>query len=203
MMHSNDTTAARTAEITRATAETDIRLTLTLDGTGRADIHTGIGFFDHMLDGFSRHGLFDLTVHAEGDLQVDSHHTIEDTGIVLGQVIREAVGDKKGIVRYGTCILPMDESLVLCSLDLSGRPYYVSDVEFPTERVGEMDTQMVKEFFYAISYSAGMNLHFKMLSGGNSHHMVEGMFKAFAKALDMATTQDPRITDVLSTKGSL
>ena len=203
MMQNNDTTSSRTAEITRATAETDIRLTLSLDGTGKADIHTGIGFFDHMLDGFSRHGLFDLTVHAEGDLQVDSHHTIEDTGIVLGQVIREAVGDKKGIVRYGTCILPMDESLVLCSLDLSGRPYYVSDVEFPTERVGEMDTQMVKEFFYAISYSAGMNLHFKMLSGGNSHHMVEGMFKAFAKALDMATTQDPRITDVLSTKGSL
>ena len=142
-------------------------------------------------------------VYRCGDLEVDCHHTIEDTGIVLGQVIREAVGDKKGIVRYGTCILPMDESLVLCSLDLSGRPYYVSDVEFPTERVGEMDTQMVKEFFYAISYSAGMNLHFKMLSGGNSHHMVEGMFKAFAKALDMATTHDPRITDVLSTKGSL
>ena len=134
---------------------------------------------------------------------MDCHHTIEDTGIVLGQAIRKAVGDKKGIVRYGTCILPMDEALVLCSLDLSGRPYYVSDAEFPTEKVGEMDTQMVKEFFYAISYSAGMNLHFKMLSGSNSHHMIEGMFKAFAKALDMATTQDPRITDVLSTKGSL
>ena len=142
-------------------------------------------------------------VYRCGDLEVDCHHTIEDTGIVLGQAIRKAVGDKKGIVRYGTCILPMDESLVLCSLDLSGRPYYVSDVEFPTERVGEMDTQMVKEFFYAVSYSAAMNLHFKMLSGGNSHHMIEGMFKAFAKALDMATGYDERIDGVLSTKGSL
>ena len=194
---------SRTATVTRKTRETNITVILDLDGSGKADLHTGIGFFDHMLDGFARHGLFDLTVQCRGDLEVDCHHTIEDTGIVLGQVIREAVGDKKGIVRYGTCILPMDESLVLCSLDLSGRPYYVSDVEFPTERVGEMDTQMVKEFFYTISYSAGMNLHFKMLSGSNSHHMIEGMFKAFAKALDMATTHDPRITDVLSTKGSL
>lgn len=154
----------RIASLSRTTKETDISITLNLDGSGKADISTGIGFFDHMLNGFSRHGLFDLTCQVKGDLEVDCHHTIEDTGIVLGQVIREAVGDKKGIVRYGTCILPMDESLVLCSLDLSGRPYYVSDVEFPTERVGEMDTQMVKEFFYAISYSAGMNLHFKMLS---------------------------------------
>lgn len=193
----------RTAEITRTTKETDIRITLNLDGSGKAEISTGIGFFDHMLNGFARHGLFDFCCHVKGDLEVDCHHTIEDTGIVLGQAIREAVGDKKGIVRYGTCILPMDESLVLCSLDLSGRPYYVSDVEFPTEKVGEMDTQMVKEFFYAVSYSAGMNLHFKMLSAGNSHHMMEGMFKAFAKALDMAVSKDPRITDVLSTKGSL
>lgn len=193
----------RIASLSRTTKETDISVTLKLDGSGKSDISTGIGFFDHMLNGFSRHGLFDLTCHVKGDLEVDCHHTIEDTGIVLGQVIREAVGDKKGIVRYGTCILPMDESLVLCSLDLSGRPYYVSNVEFPTEKVGEMDTQMVKEFFYAISYSAGMNLHFQMLCGGNSHHMIEGMFKAFAKALDMATTHDPRITDVLSTKGSL
>ena len=193
----------RIAEITRTTKETDIRISLNLDGSGKAEISTGIGFFDHMLNGFARHGLFDLNCQVKGDLEVDCHHTIEDTGIVLGQAIREAVGDKKGIVRYGTCILPMDESLVLCSLDLSGRPYYVSDVEFPTERVGEMDTQMVKEFFYAVSYSAAMNLHFKMLSGGNSHHMIEGMFKAFAKALDMAAAHDPRITDVLSTKGSL
>ena len=177
----------RIASLSRTTKETDIAITLNLDGNGKADISTGIGFFDHMLNGFSRHGLFDLTCQVKGDLDVDCHHTIEDTGIV----------------RYGTCILPMDEALVLCSLDLSGRPYYVSAAEFPTEKVGEMDTQMVKEFFYAISYSAGMNLHFKMLSGSNSHHMIEGMFKAFAKALDMATTQDPRITDVLSTKGSL
>lgn len=193
----------RTVAVTRTTKETDIAVTLNLDGSGKAEISTGIGFFDHMLNGFARHGLFDLNCQVKGDLEVDCHHTIEDTGIVLGQAIRKAVGDKKGIVRYGTCILPMDESLVLCSLDLSGRPYYVSDVEFPTERVGEMDTQMVKEFFYAVSYSAAMNLHFKMLSGGNSHHMIEGMFKAFAKALDMAVAHDPRITDVLSTKGSL
>ena len=193
----------RTAAVTRTTKETDIAVTLNLDGSGKAEISTGIGFFDHMLNGFARHGLFNLNCQVKGDLEVDCHHTIEDTGIVLGQALRKAVGDKKGIVRYGTCILPMDESLVLCSLDLSGRPYYVSDVEFPTERVGEMDTQMVKEFFYAVSYSAAMNLHFKMLSGGNSHHMIEGMFKAFAKALDMAVAHNPRITDVLSTKGSL
>lgn len=194
---------ARTASITRTTKETDISISLNLDGSGKAEISTGIGFFDHMLNGFARHGLFDLNCQVKGDLEVDCHHTIEDTGIVLGQVIKDAVGDKKGMVRFGTCILPMDESLILCSLDLSGRPYYVSDAVFPTERVGEMDTQMVREFFYAVSYSAGMNLHFKVLEGGNSHHMIEGMFKAFAKALDMATTTDPRIVDVLSTKGSL
>ena len=194
---------ARTASITRTTKETDISISLNLDGSGKAEISTGIGFFDHMLNGFARHGLFDLNCQVKGDLEVDCHHTIEDTGIVLGQVIKEAVGDKKGMVRFVTCILPMDESLILCSLDLSGRPYYVSDAVFPTERVGEMDTQMVREFFYAVSYSAGMNLHFKVLEGGNSHHMIEGMFKAFAKALDMATTTDPRIVDVLSTKGSL
>jgi imidazoleglycerol-phosphate dehydratase len=193
----------RTASQTRTTKETDISITLNIDGSGKADIDTGIGFFDHMLNGFARHGLFDLSCHVKGDLQVDCHHTIEDTGIVLGQVIREALGDKKGIVRYGSCILPMDESLILCSLDLSGRPYYVSNAEFPTEKVGDMDTQMVKEFFYAISYSAGMDLHFQILADGNSHHMIEGMFKAFSKALDMATTTDPRIVDVLSTKGSL
>ena len=193
----------RTASLTRNTKETQISLTLCLDGSGSGDIATGVGFFDHMLDGFARHGLFDLTCHVKGDLEVDCHHTIEDTGIVLGQAIREAVGDKKGMVRFGSCILPMDEALVLCSLDLSGRPYYVSDAVFPTERVGDMDTQMVREFFYALSYSAGMNLHFKLLSGENSHHMIEGMFKACAKALDMAVALDPRIADVLSTKGSL
>lgn len=193
----------RKASITRTTKETDISLTFALDGSGNAQLSTGIGFFDHMLDGFARHGLFDLTCQVKGDLWVDCHHTIEDTGIVLGQAIRQAVGDKRGITRYGTCILPMDEALVLCSLDLSGRPYYVSDAEFPTQQIGDFDTQMIREFFYALSYSAAMNLHFRMLSGSNSHHMAEGMFKAFAKALDMAVAKDPRIQDVLSTKGSL
>lgn len=193
----------RIAAVERITKETQIQAKLNLDGTGKAEIATGIGFFDHMLNGFTRHGLFDLSLQVKGDLEVDCHHSVEDTGIVLGQAIREAVGDKKGIVRYGSCILPMDEVLILCSLDLSGRPYYVSDVEFATERCGEMDTEMAREFFYAISYSAAMNLHFRMLSGGNSHHVMEGMFKAFSKALDMATTRDPRIVDVLSTKGSL
>ena len=194
---------ARTATVTRNTRETQITLTIDLDGTGRADIDTGIGFFDHMLDGFARHGLFDLKVNVAGDLAVDCHHTIEDTGIVLGNAIKEAVGDKKGIRRYGSCILPMDETLVLCAVDLSGRPYLVFDGEFTTDRVGYMDTEMVKEFFYAISYTAGMNLHIRVLSGGNNHHMIEAMFKAFAKALDQATVIDPRITDILSTKGSL
>lgn len=194
---------ARTADYVRKTKETDISLHLNLDGTGSSSIHTGIGFFDHMLDGFARHGLFDLKVNVAGDLAVDCHHTIEDTGIVLGNAITEAVGDKKGIRRYGSCILPMDETLVLCAVDLSGRPYLVFDGEFTTDRVGYMDTEMVKEFFYAISYTAGMNLHIRVLSGGNNHHMIEAMFKAFAKALDQATVIDPRITDILSTKGSL
>ena len=194
---------ARTADYVRKTKETDISLHLNLDGTGSSSIHTGIGFFDHMLDGFARHGLFDLKVNVAGDLAVDCHHTIEDTGIVLGNAIKEAVGDKKGIRRYGSCILPMDETLVLCAVDLSGRPYLVFDGEFTTDRVGYMDTEMVKEFFYAISYNAGMNLHIRVLSGGNNHHMIEAMFKAFAKALDQATVIDPRITDILSTKGSL
>ena len=194
---------ARTADYVRKTKETDISLHLNLDGTGSSSINTGIGFFDHMLDGFARHGLFDLKVNVAGDLAVDCHHTIEDTGIVLGNAIKEAVGDKKGIRRYGSCILPMDETLVLCAVDLSGRPYLVFDGEFTTDRVGYMDTEMVKEFFYAISYTAGMNLHIRVLSGGNNHHMIEAMFKAFAKALDQATIIDPRIPDILSTKGSL
>ncbi len=193
----------RIADCKRTTKETDIALTLNLDGSGKADIDTGIGFFDHMLDGFSRHGMFDLNVRVKGDLIVDCHHTIEDTGIVLGTAIKEAVGDKKGMKRFGSCILPMDETLVLCAVDLSGRPYLSFDGEFPPDRVGYMDTEMVKEFFYAISYTAGMNLHIKVLSGGNNHHMIEAMFKAFARALDEATGFDPRITDILSTKGSL
>ncbi|HIR26754.1 MAG TPA: imidazoleglycerol-phosphate dehydratase HisB [Candidatus Choladousia intestinigallinarum] len=193
----------RVAKVIRKTKETQIELELNLDGRGEAKIHTGIGFFDHMLEGFARHGLFDMKLEVTGDLEVDCHHTIEDTGIVLGQAILEAVGDKKGIRRYGSRILPMDEVLVLCALDLSGRPYFVSDAEFPVERIGGMDTEMIREFFYAVSYSGAMNLHFKMMRGGNGHHMAEGMFKAFSKALDEAVSYDPRITDVLSTKGSL
>ena len=193
----------RIAECTRKTKETDIYLSFDLDGRGDAKVDTGIGFFDHMLDGFARHGLFDLNVKVTGDLVVDCHHTIEDTGIVLGNAIKKAVGDKKGIKRFGSCMLPMDETLVLCAVDLSRRPYLSFDAEFTTDRVGYMDTEMVKEFFYAISYSAGMNLHLKVITGGNNHHMIEAMFKAFAKALDEATIIDPRITDILSTKGSL
>ena len=194
---------SRHAEICRETKETKIFVKVDLDGTGKASISTRIGFFDHMLDGFARHGLFDLNVKVTGDLVVDCHHTIEDTGIVLGNAIKKAVGDKKGIKRFGSCMLPMDETLVLCAVDLSGRPYLSFDAEFTTDRVGYMDTEMVKEFFYAISYSAGMNLHLKVITGGNNHHMIEAMFKAFAKALDEATIIDPRITDILSTKGSL
>lgn len=193
----------RKVQVNRTTKETDIKLNLNLDGNGIAKIDTGIGFFDHMLDGFTRHGLFDLQIAVTGDLIVDTHHTIEDSGIVLGTAIRQAVGNKKGMKRYGSCILPMDETLVLCAIDISGRPYFSFEGEFPTEKVGYMDTEMVREFFYAISYSAGMNLHMKILSGSNSHHMIEGLFKAFARALDEATQIDPRITDVLSTKGSL
>lgn len=194
---------ARQAEVVRNTKETQIRLCLNLDGTGRTNIYTGVGFFDHMLDGFARHGLFDLELKVQGDLHVDCHHTVEDTGIVLGQAIREAVGDKQGICRYGSRILPMDEVLMLCALDLGGRPYYRSDVIFGTEHIGALDTEMVREFFYAVSYSAAMNLHFKMLAGGNSHHIAEGMFKSFAKALDEAVSYDERINGVLSTKGML
>ncbi len=194
---------ARKAIVNRKTSETDISITIDIDGTGKAEVDTGIGFFDHMLISFAKHGLFDLKVKVEGDLYVDCHHTIEDTGIVLGQAIKEAIGDKKSIKRYGSMMLPMDETLVLCALDLSGRPYLVFDSEFTTDRVGYFDTEMVKEFFYAISYSAGMNLHIKKLDGSNNHHIIEAMFKAFAKALDEATTVDPRIKDVQSTKGSL
>ena len=194
---------AREASIERNTKETQIQLKLNIDGTGRSDINTGIGFFDHMLDGFTRHGLYDLDLKVHGDLDVDDNHTIEDTGIVLGNAIREAVGDKKGIKRYGSCILPMDEALILCAIDLSGRPYLVFESQFTSDMVGYFDTQMVKEFFYAISYSAGMNLHIRKITGENDHHIIEGMFKAFAKALDEACMKDARIKSVLSTKGSL
>ncbi len=194
---------ARSAFVERNTSETKIKMSLNLDGSGKAKIHTGIGFFDHMLNSFARHGFFDLEVEVEGDLWVDCHHTIEDVGIVLGEAIRQAVGDKKGIKRYGSFLLPMDETLVLCAIDLSGRPYFVMDCDFTMERVGEFDTEMVKEFFYAVSYSSAMNLHLKKVHGENNHHIIEAAFKAFAKALDEATGMDPRITDVLSTKGAL
>lgn len=194
---------ARIANTNRKTKETDITMTLNIDGTGVSEVHTGIGFFDHMLTGFSRHGFFDLTLHVKGDLEVDGHHTVEDTGIVLGTAIREAIGDKAGIKRYGSFILPMDDALCMCAIDLCGRPYFAYNCEFATERVGELDTELVKEFFYAVSYSAGMNLHIKMMDGSNAHHMIEAMFKAFGKALDEAVSYDDRVKGVLSTKGAL
>ena len=194
---------SRTAEVKRVTKETDIYARLNLDGEGKSSIDTGIGFFNHMLEGFSKHGFFDLDVKIKGDLNVDGHHTVEDAGIVLGNAIREAVGDKKGIKRYGYFILPMDDALALCAVDLCGRPYLQFDCNFPQTMVGNFDVSLVREFFYAISYSAAMNIHIKMISGENSHHMIEAVFKAFAKALDDAVSMDERIKDVLSTKGSL
>ncbi len=187
----------------RKTKETDISLTINLDGQGCNKIDTGIPFFDHMLDGFARHGLFDLDVKVKGDIEVDSHHTIEDVGIVLGKAIADALGDKAGIKRYGYFILPMDETLALCAVDLSGRPYLKYQADFTVPRLGTMDTEMVREFFYAVSYSAAMNLHVKILEDGNNHHMAEALFKAFGKALDMAVSMEPRITEVWSTKGTL
>lgn len=193
----------RTATIERNTKETKIKASLHLDGSGKSEISTGIGFFDHMLAGFSRHGFFDLTMQVNGDLEVDGHHSVEDAGIVLGTAIKEALGEKAGIKRYGSFILPMDDALCLCAVDLCGRPYFAFDCEFSVERVGALDTELVREFFYAVSYSAGMNLHIKMISGVNAHHMIEAMFKAFGKALDEAVSRDPRVQGVLSTKGSL
>ena len=193
----------RQAGIHRKTSETDIDLFIRLDGSGDAQVDTGIGFFDHMLKSFAKHGMFDLKLNVTGDLIVDCHHTVEDVGIVLGEDIKKALGDKKSIRRYGDIILPMDEALILCAIDLSGRPYLVFDATFSSDMVGYFDTQMVKEFFYAISYSAGMNLHIREMSGENDHHIIEGMFKAFAKALDEACSKDARIKSVLSTKGSL
>ena len=193
----------RRSQINRKTNETDIGLDLVIDGTGKCKVDSGIGFFDHMINSFARHGLFDLELRVKGDLNVDGHHTVEDAGIVLGQAIKEAVGNKAGIKRYGNFMLPMDDALVLCALDISGRPYLQYDLTFEQERVGELDTCLVKEFFYAVSYSAGMNIHIKQISGTNAHHIIEAAFKAFAKALDIATQRDERITDVLSTKGTL
>ena len=193
----------RTATCVRKTKETEIKVTINLDGTGKNDIHTGIGFFDHMLDGMARHGLFDLCVEVKGDLDVDCHHTVEDTGIVLGSAIKEAVGDKAGIKRYGHMILPMDETLALCAVDLSGRPYLKFDADFTVLKLGELDTEMIREFFYAVSYSAMMNIHLKIMDGDNNHHMAEALFKSFGKALDMATMDEPRIKEAWTTKGSL
>ncbi len=192
---------SRRVSVERNTRETQILIELDLDGSGKTSINTGVGFFDHMLDGFARHGLFDLKAEVKGDLNVDDHHTIEDTGIVLGQAILKAVGDKKGLQRYGDRMLPMDEVLVLCAVDLGGRPYFSWDAPFVPGNMGDMNTEMVREFFYAVSYSAMMNLHLKVITPGNQHHMAEALFKAFGKALDMATIRDPRIADVLSTKG--
>lgn len=193
----------RTGSCTRKTKETDITVSICLDGQGKNDIQTGIPFFDHMLDGFARHGLFDLTVRVKGDLEVDCHHTVEDTGIVLGQAIAQALGDKAGIKRYGYFLLPMDETLALSAVDLSGRPYLKFDAEFIVPSLGGLDTEMIREFFYAVSYSAMMNLHLKIMEKGNNHHMAEALFKAFGKALDAATMEEPRIKEVWSTKGSL
>ena len=194
----------RTADITRKTTETDISLSLCLEGAGRSEIHTGCGFFDHMLTLFAAHGRFDLTLSCRGDMQVDCHHTVEDCGIALGEAFRTALGNRAGIVRYGDISLPMDEALVLCAVDLSGRPYLNFDVSFRTPAMGDMATEMVREFFYAVSYGAMMNLHLKELDGINDHHVAEACFKAFAKALDQASGYEPRLNgEVWSTKGMI
>ncbi len=187
----------------RNTRETEIIVELDLDGTGEYEIDTGIGFFDHMLEGFARHGLFDLEVSVRGDTHVDAHHTVEDTGIVLGQAFLRALGDKEGISRFGYFILPMDDALVLASLDFSGRAFFAFDADLKAERLGTMETEVVREFFMGLAGGAGMNLHIRQLAGENTHHIVEAMFKAVAKAMDMASQVDNRIDGVLSTKGVL
>jgi imidazoleglycerol-phosphate dehydratase len=193
----------RKADVSRKTGETDIRISLTIDGSGKNNVDTGIGFFDHMLSAFAKHGFFDLECKVKGDLNVDGHHTVEDTGIVMGNAIKDALGDKAGIRRYGHFTLPMDDALITVAVDLCGRPYFNYDLKFDVDRIGDLDTELIREFFYAVSYSAGMNLHIKMLDGINGHHIAEAAFKAFAKALDMATQTDPRVEGVLTTKGSL
>ena len=187
----------------RNTRETEIIVELDLDGTGEYEIDTGIGFFDHMLEGFARHGLFDLEVSVRGDTHVDAHHTVEDTGIVLGQAFLRALGDKEGISRFGYFILPMDDALVLASLDFSGRAFFAFDADLKAERLGTMETEVVREFFMGLAGGAGMDLHIRQLAGENTHHIVEAMFKAVAKAMDMASQVDNRIDGVLSTKGVL
>ena len=193
----------RTANIDRKTAETDIQLTLNLDGEGNADVQSGVGFLDHMLTLFAKHGLMDLTVRCQGDLHIDQHHTVEDIGICLGMAIAQAVGDKKGIVRYGTFTVPMDETLVMVSLDLSGRAYLVSNLDVKNRKIGDFDAELATEFFRAVSDNARMNLHLRQFTGENAHHIVEAAFKAFARALDAATQTDPRVKGVPSTKNVL
>ncbi|MDR3091085.1 MAG: imidazoleglycerol-phosphate dehydratase HisB [Clostridiales bacterium] len=194
---------SRIAEISRETAETRITLRLDLDGGGRGEISTGIGFFDHMLSLFARHGFFDLSLACEGDLAVDCHHSVEDAGIALGAAFKAALGDKAGIARYGSAAVPMDETLVLCAVDLSGRAYLNFDLKFSAERIGGFDTEMAEEFFRAFSDNAGMNLHLKLLDGRNNHHICEAAFKAAARALSDASRPDPRVAGALSTKGVL
>lgn len=194
---------SRNARLSRKTAETDVTVKLEIDGSGSFVIDTGIGFMDHMLTLFSRHGLFDLEVIARGDLRVDAHHTVEDVGIVLGQALREALGDKKSIKRYGTSYVPMDEALAMVSLDLGGRPYQVFNVNYVNERVGGMEAGLVEEFFRAVSVNAAMSVHINLMYGNNSHHITEAIFKAFGRALDEATRMDERIDGVMSTKGIL
>jgi imidazoleglycerol-phosphate dehydratase len=194
----------RTAKITRTTAETQITIDLNLDGTGTYDNQTGVGFFDHMLDQLARHAMFDLTVRAKGDHHIDDHHTVEDTGIALGQALVQAVGDKKGIQRYGSCLLPMDDALVRCALDLSARPYLVWGIDLPTERIGSFDCELLREFFQALSAHGGITLHLDQLHGLNSHHIAEATFKSVARALRAAVAIDPRAEGQLpSTKGAL
>ena len=192
----------RVAEVARKTKETQIALTLNLDGQGQAEISTGVGFFDHMLDLLARHSGVDLTVKATGDLHVDDHHLVEDVGIVLGQALKEALGEKRGLVRYGSATVPMDESLVMCALDLGGRPYLAYGLELPAKRVKQFDVELVEEFFRALANS-GMNIHLRQLAGRNTHHLIEGAFKAFARALGQAVEVSSRVTGIPSTKGSL
>ena len=194
---------ARTAEVTRKTGETDITIKLNLDGTGACDISTGVPFFDHMLNAFGRHGLFDLTVHAVGDVEVDAHHTVEDTGIVLGQAFAQALGDKAGITRFGTEHVPMDETLVMASVDISGRGQAYCELPVPTERVGSFDTELAVEFFYAFARDAQLTLHVRELAGANSHHIIEAAFKAVGRSMRHACELDPRVHGIPSTKGSL
>ena len=194
----------RSATITRKTAETQISVTINLDGKGQYDNKTGVGFFDHMLDQLSRHSLIDITIRAEGDYHIDDHHTVEDTGIALGQAIAQAVNDKKGINRYGSCLLPMDDALVRAALDISARPFLVFNLDMPTQKIGNFDTELVREFFQALSTHAGLTLHIDQLHGLNSHHIAEAAFKSVARALRQAVEIDPRMSQVLpSTKGAL